>query len=265
MVRLPADFLPFACEKTNTAVTPTDEMLRKHVDVLKRWKPQTDATVNDILLSAIRQETERHAASSVVVELSGIAQRPALNGTVANVVAVVDERVAVELESGERIKLLPSKLKVKVDGGQPQMLTLSEMKGELSKPVQPLGTDKSDPQLELCSDFFLKDPDGHKCYSRVIAPKNAGLTNLTDPDLLPALRKMVRLRLADSPEQQRQWETILRLSERKHFPEFRSMLQQLRSGVKGRRLPGLLAQNPDFQEMFDVCLSEGILKPRRVA
>ena len=55
--------------------------------------------------------------------------------------------------------------------------------------------------------YFSSDVQGQIFFARVIQAGNVGLTNVTDPELLPAFRTVVRLRVAEvlmeSPAQQR--------------------------------------------------------------
>lgn len=67
-----------------------------------------------------------------------------------------------------------------------------------------------------------------------------------------------------SSAQQRQWESILRPSERKEFPEFRQLMLTLRGGLSPEEFVKRLAEKPAFEEMYEVCLAESILKPRGI-
>lgn len=108
--------------------------------------------------------------------------------------------VAVALETGEKIKLLPSKLKFD-SGTARQCLTLKEMKQELddafrqSTPPAPLKADAK--AMNKIRDYFSNDVHGQIFFARVIQAGNVGLTNVTDPELLPAFRTVVRLRVAE--------------------------------------------------------------------
>ena len=108
--------------------------------------------------------------------------------------------VAVALETGEKIKLLPSKLKFD-SGTARQCLTLKEMKQELddafreSTPPAPLKADAK--AMNKIRDYFSNDVHGQVFFARVIQAGNVGLTNVTDPELLPAFRTVVRLRVAE--------------------------------------------------------------------
>ncbi|CAE7496387.1 Creg1 [Symbiodinium sp. CCMP2592] len=259
IARFPVEFLPFSNEKLNPEVTATDEMLRRHIQFLMHDKPVLDSLVDSIFLIVAEQDIKAKRHSPSAVRLSGIEKRPALNGSAARVVMVVEDRVAVALETGEKIKLLPSKLKFD-SGTARQCLTLKEMKQELddacreSTPPAPLKADAK--AMNRIRAYFSNDAHGQIFFARVIQAGNVGLTNVTDPELLPAFRTVVRLRVAQvlmgSPAQQRQWESILRLSERKEFPEFRQLILTLRGGLGPEEFVKRLAEKPAFEEMYEV-------------
>lgn len=193
IARFPAEFLPFSNEKLNPEVTPTDEMLRRHIQFLMHDKPVLDSLVDSIFLIVAEQDARANRHSPSAVRLSGIEKRPALNGSAARVVMVVEDRVAVALETGEKIKLLPSKLKFD-SGTARQCLTLKEMKQELddafreSTPPAPLKADAK--AMNKIRGYFSSDVHGQVFFARVIQAGNVGLTNVTDPELLPAFGRL---------------------------------------------------------------------------
>merc|ERR1712224_624914 len=87
--------------------------------------------------------------------------------------------------------------------------------------------------LEQIQAYLHDDPAGQLFYNRVLVSMNMGLTNLTDPTILPAFEKLVGMRLGEvllqSPPQQRQWEALLRLTKHPSWCEFRELVQKMRS------------------------------------
>ena len=67
IARFPAEFLPFSNEKLNPEVTPTDEMLRRHIQFLMHDKPMLDSLVDSIFLIVAEQDVRanRHSPSAV--------------------------------------------------------------------------------------------------------------------------------------------------------------------------------------------------------
>eukprot|EP00435_Cladocopium_sp_Y103_P002045 s854_g1.t1 len=103
--------------------------------------PDTQETYTMDLLCTMKHKAELAAAlvqraisdgledgrpGHLTVTLKGIVKRPQLNGCHARVICVVDGRVGVELESGEKIQVLPEKL-IATSHPKSQFLTLEEM------------------------------------------------------------------------------------------------------------------------------------------
>ena len=96
---------------------------------------------------------------------------------------------------------------------------------------------------------------------------NYGLTNVTDPEILPAFRRaVVEFRIAETlmshKEQQKQWEALLHLTQKPAFAEFREdLLQRLRGGFLQADRERML-QNPAMAEIYKACIDEELIKLR---
>ena len=105
-VPLPKEFPPFAQEKLSLEVTPVDVMQEK-IGCPQELQAELAATlVHKAISDALGHGRPEH----LKVTLRGIVKRPQLNGCHARVICVVDGRVGVELDSGEKIQVLPEKI-----------------------------------------------------------------------------------------------------------------------------------------------------------
>eukprot|EP00928_Gymnodinium_smaydae_P020540 TRINITY_DN17939_c0_g1_i1.p1 TRINITY_DN17939_c0_g1~~TRINITY_DN17939_c0_g1_i1.p1 ORF type:complete len:646 (+),score=113.03 TRINITY_DN17939_c0_g1_i1:93-1940(+) len=131
LVRLPSEFMPFSHEKLSPGVTPTDKMLERHQDVLARDAHPLGVVLDRLVLQLLSKSCKEKNNMTWMVELQGILSKPHLNGELAKVIDVYEDRVAVSVGTNDNIRVLPSKLKlagekaVKVDK---QVRTLSDMK-----------------------------------------------------------------------------------------------------------------------------------------
>ena len=116
------------------------------------------------------------------------------------------------------------------------------------------------------AEFLSKDPLGMEFYRRVIVSSNFGLTNLTEPDLLPAFEKLVKLgfgkNLLKSETLQTNFEHVLEVSRMSKFKEFRIALQCIRKGVTPEQHKRLMDGKPEFEAIMEKCNEYGILKWR---
>ena len=120
---------------------------------------------------------------------------------------------------------------------------------------------------KLVAEFLSKDPLGMEFYTRAIVSSNFGLTNLTEPDLLPAFEKLVKLgfgkNFLQSETLQTNFERVLEISRMSKFSEFRIALQCIRKGVTPEQYKKLMDGKPEFEAIMAKCYEYGILKPRR--
>ena len=121
-------------------------------------------------------------------------------------------------------------------------------------------------KLEIIQKYISEDPAGIKFYQRVCATSNYSFTNITAPDVLPALEKVVSLEFAlvvlGSPAQHRLFQVILELSKMPSFPAFRTFVQCFRSGITAKQHDKIIDSNPEFVWMIEKCHQYGILKRR---
>ena len=114
--------------------------------------------------------------------------------------------------------------------------------------------------------FLTRDPLGITFYRRVILSSNFGLTNLTEPDILPAFEKLVKLgfgkNFLKSATLQTNFERILEVSKMNKFKEFRIALQCIRKGVTPEQHKRLMDGKPEFETIMEKCNEYGILKLR---
>eukprot|EP00435_Cladocopium_sp_Y103_P000362 s162_g1.t1 len=328
--RLPAAFPPFAQEKINLEVTPVNVMQEK-LGCPQRLQEELPAT---LVRKAISGSLEHGQARTLEVRLQHIVKRPGLDGCQARIICIVDDRVGVELESGEKIQVLPDKL-TSVGPFRSQLMTLEEMTGSLKdeeqrhldqmlepgdtvsfqglsrsgylngcegiivegKPADLSGavryvvkvkssgelkhvrrknlhlqqkkvlSQSEEAHIQAINQYLTQDPLGAIFFQRVITAGSFGLTNMTDPELLPALEKLVKMKMPEiwlsSPPMQRKWEAAVRLSKREHFQDFRrQVLQHFRSGIRPDELTELLENHPGFADLYAECLSQGFLSQR---
>jgi len=114
--------------------------------------------------------------------------------------------------------------------------------------------------------ILSRDPAGRKFYIRVFSTMNVGFTNITDPEILPVFRRLVKLKIGEvllrNPAQQRMWEVIVKLSKNGAFVGFRDLVKRLRAGIDPEEFNEELEKNPAYKTMYDICLKHGILKTR---
>jgi len=338
MIRLPPTFRPYAHEKINPEITPTDCMLDRHAKDLAGFADEIKSIVNQLGRQAIGRSCVpssplRSASQTMMVRLCHISKRPELNGQSATVLSISGDRVAVQLQSGEGIRLLPSTLVFENSTTQSrQLLSLTEMKTSAERLVNEAGESRLDPgdmvkieglqsatqlngldaivvdsdaeaaryivripsmagehkrirrdnlrlqkrheadaaeasALQVIRDYLDRDHLGNKFFNRVFMTANIGLTNVTDPEILPAFEKLVQMQVGTlflkSPSQQRQWEVIVKMTKKQSWGEFREVVQQLRTGtLEPQRFESMLARNAELRHMYEICMTEGILKIR---
>ena len=161
------------------------------------------------------------------------------------------------------------------EGGEAQYVVKVKSDGELKKVRRKnlnLQEKKVESQAEIAHNqeiwrYLTEDPLGALFYQRVILAGSCGVSNLTDPQLLPAFEKLVNMKMPEiflrCPPEQHQWEGILRLSKKPHFQDFRTqVLQRSRGGMTPADLFQLLESNPVFADFYEECISQGFLKPR---
>ena len=325
-VPLPVGFLPFAQEKVNLEVSPLDVM-QKRIGCPQGLQSELAAA---LVHRAISEALREGQPEDLKVTLRGIVKRPQLNGCHVCIICIADDRVGVELESGEKIQVLPEKLVV--TSPRSQFLTLEEMtryiqeedqrhydqalapgdivsfhgltsggylngregivvegiphtgeggearyvvkvSGELKKVRRKnlnLQQRKVESQSEIAQEheilrYLTEDPLGSMFYQRVVQAGSMGISNLTDPELLPAFQKLVEMKMPEtffkSPPVQRQWEAILCLSKKPHFQDFRTqVLQRFRGRMTDpAELSRLLESKPVFADFYSQCISQGFL------
>ena len=330
VVRFPAEYPPFSLqEKISLEATPV-EVMRERIGCPEALQEQLAAA----LVQHVISEALTRQQGPLCFKLHGIAKRPSLNGCQVRAICVDTGRVGVELESGEKIKVLPGKLTMA--NARSQLLTLEEMNRVIKEEEQrsvdqylkpgdfvcfeglersgylngcqgvvveevphtdsgsgfqyvvqvqstgekkrvkrqnlKLQREKVDSQAETdhkeaILQYLTRDPIGMEFFRRVWHARSFGISNLTDPELLPAFEKMVEMKAAatllNSPPAQRQWEETLRLSNKPRFQEFRTkVLQPMRSGMSSQELLEIFQSNPEFAVFYDECKSSGLLLRR---
>jgi len=114
--------------------------------------------------------------------------------------------------------------------------------------------------------ILSRDPAGRKFYNRVFTTMNVGFTNVTDPEILPVFKRLVKLKIGEvilrNPAQQRHWEVIVKLTKNRAFGGFRELIQRLRTGIDPEEFKKELEKNPAYKTMYDICLNHGIVKFR---
>eukprot|EP00918_Siedleckia_nematoides_P032132 GHVU01069548.1.p1 GENE.GHVU01069548.1~~GHVU01069548.1.p1 ORF type:complete len:562 (+),score=68.76 GHVU01069548.1:156-1841(+) len=268
---LPDEFRPFKhADKLNLEVTPVSDEARSGKR-LAYSDEVAQSIVDKLVFRAIQRREDNVGATACI---NGIVSRKELNDREFPLIGVNDKgRVIIEIDEGkEKITVATKTVTLRQLGGR-QFLTLAEMRKELGAELKKLQTDIHIPKgdrgkkdMRECGRILQETKAGKELYQRVFVTGNAGITTMTDPELLPVVKQLTKLKFKElffnDKSGQRQWEVVVELSEHPKFDGFRRLLMKLRTGISPAEMVKEFEEEPSYVVMYDKLVKEGLLRPR---